>query len=50
MEDLTYQEVIQAEIGEWPTDEEKAAIKDGVNESIDNDPRPPSAKPAEDFY
>jgi len=45
-----YQEVIQEESGDWPTEEESDEIRNKMNDSIDNDPRPPTAKDASEFY
>lgn len=44
MEDTSYLEPGQEASGEWPTDEERAAIKEQMQNDIDNDPRPPTAK------
>ena len=44
MDDSQYLEETQEESGEWPTDEERAAIKAKMQRDIDMDPRPATAK------
>ena len=50
MDDEGYLEETQEEAGTWPTNEEQEEIRKQMRENIDNDPRPETARPAEDFY